>query len=1800
MSSVTNLKPARAQIEDIYPLSSLQEGMLFHTLIAPGSDAYIVQVSIRFEGSLSVPALQRTWADAVARHPALRSVFVWDKARTAIQAVMADANLEWREEDWRAVLEAEAARRLDDYLADDRCRGFILDRAPLLRAALFRLGAQDYRFVLTFHHLLLDGWSVSLLFEEILERYRAARAGVASNLAPVRPYRDYIHWLQQRDATAAEVFWRQRLAGFISPTPIPGLLAVPETRPQVVEHDVVLDAGTTARLRAFARNQGLTLNTLVQGAWALLLARQGGEADVVFGATVAGRPAELAGVERMVGLFINTLPVRVRADGTSRLGPWLAALQADQLDCRQYEYAPLAKIQGWSDLPAGTALFDSLVVFENYPLATTFQQKVAEVSVTEVRDHERTNYPLTLLALPGEELVLRLCHDRVRLSDDAAQRLGRRIVTLLLAFPDNADTPIAALAFLDEQEKAQIARFALSDPTSDALSSRSLAEIFEAQVRRTPQAAALVAGTESLRYDDLNRAANRFARHLLAQGVHPGAIVGLALGSPQQTVLAILAIAKTGAAYLPLDVTLPERRLHWMLKDARPTIVLTMLRHRASLASCAITLCIDDPATAAAIEAQSCDDLGDIERGGHSQVDDLAYVIYTSGSTGEPKGVAVTHRGLDPLMASIGARTDGAGLGRKTVHALSFSFDASMLGLMTSILSGGTLFMGDTEPPDPGKLASLMATHGISCIGATPSILALLPADGLPALDIVQVGGEVLSLKLAAQWAPRGRLFNHFGPTEATISATIAGPLDGETLPTLGRPIGGARIYILDRYLAPVGVGMAGELYIGGAGVARGYVNRPGLTAERFLPDPFATPGARMYRTGDLARWRADGEIDYLGRLDDQVKIRGFRIELGEIEAALRRHPAVREAVVKAHTQPAPGGGERKMLVAYIVGDAGDGELRRYLAEQLPSYMVPQAYARLDALPLTANGKLDRKALPAASLGEARGSLAPRDATEATLVEIWQSVLDLAGIGVEDDFFELGGDSIISLQVVARARQAGLKLSARDLFQHRTIANLARTARPATAAATPIAGPTPLLPIHHLFFEQTRSKPDHFNQVAVLIVAPHTDTRALAHTFAALEKRHEMLRGRWQRSAEDWTHHIAEPAAIPPFETIDVVDSTDASLTTAVAEHGRRLQSTLSLADGPVWRAALFDRGGTLPGRLLIAIHHLAIDGVSWRVLLEELASGYQRIAAGKAPDWPPPSTPVAQWAHRLAAYAHTSEMTAEQAYWLRPRPAWPLPCDPSADTGGDDAPSEVATVTATLDPAVTAILLRQMPAAYSAEINELLLAALGRTIASWTGDDKLLVDLEGHGREDLFRDVDLSRTVGWFTSLYPVHLSLPRGADTAATIAAVRQQMRSIPQRGVGYGVLRYLGAPAVKALLAEAPRPQVLFNYLGQLDAMARLDPLLGWAAEDPGPDTAPSEPHSYELEINAQIRNGALQVEWTFVTGHHKPQTIRALADAFLERLVDIVRASPKAVTPKFPVTGLPVTDFAQATRPLVSVQPMGTRIPMFCVPGAAANASYLFPLGRALGKERPFLSFQCRGLEDDLEPHDSVDRMADDYVEAIRSNYPTGPLLLAGHSLGGLVALEMARRLQAAGRQIAGLIVLDTPIHDNAFPAGGQTSSDWDILQGLGRMMSRFMGIDLNLDWAALATKRPAHQRERVAEAMAAAGLLAPASAAADLARMVSVTRAHGAASAGYRGQPIEIGRIILCRASERSKTGLELFEPPGNDLPAWGWGRFTTRPVRDMTLPGNHVTMLRAPHVDRLAAALSAALDEFSI
>ncbi|HKE58548.1 MAG TPA: amino acid adenylation domain-containing protein [Pyrinomonadaceae bacterium] len=1075
-----NARDLQELVEDIYELSALQQGMLFHSLSAPESAVYFEQLSCTIDGELQVAAFRQAWDSAAKHHPVLRSALYWEGLDKPYQVVYREVELPWTLLDWREVSEDEQRRRLADYLRADRHRDFDLTKPPLMRFALIRLTETSHQFVWSFHHLLLDGWSIAALNQEVLSHYQAIRNNRPVKLETVRPYRDYILWLQQQDSAASERFWRRTLQGFTAQTPLAfdHLLGNLPGHEEDYDHELLrLPAPTTSALQTLARKHQLTFNTTIQAMWALLLSRYSGERDIVWGTTVSGRPATLPGAESMIGLFINTLPLRAQLDPAQSLVDWMKELQQKQLDLRQFEHSSLVEVHGWSDVPRSSPLFESLLVFENYPIDETVNVGDSGLRIRNVHSFEKTNYPLSLLVAPDGELILKLFYDRRRFETATIKRMLAHCRTLLERFVENPEQQLAQISLLNEAQQQQI----LVDWNQTAApypANECIYQLFEQHAQRTPEKTAVVCGTAQLTYRELNQRANQLARHLRELGVKPDGLVGICAERSLEMVVAILGVMKAGGAYVPLDPAYPQDRLAFMLEDAQVGVLLTQQNLLKNLpAHNATVVCLDCDWEVIAQASGA-----DLEP--NATPANLAYVIYTSGSTGRPKGVMVEHHGL----ANLGeAQLLAFGLlpGNRVLQFASLSFDASIFEMVMAWKTGATICLASGDALVSGDaLGQLISEQAITNVVLTPSVLSTVPPAEFPSLKTVTVAGEACPGELVVRWAHGRRFFNLYGPTETTVWATFAECNEDTQRPPIGRPIANAQVYILDDQLQPVSVGVAGELHVGGAGLARGYLNRAELTALRFIPNPFVTgSSSRLYKTGDLVRYASDGNIEFLGRIDQQVKLRGFRIELGEIEAVLAEHDSVQEVVIDAR-EDEPG---QKRLVAYVVGKAGatvsTSELRELLKQKLPQHMIPAAIVVLDKLPLTPNSKLDRKALPAPEmLNEEVGAafVAPASEVETAIAAVWSEVLKLDRVGRHDNFFDLGGHSLLIAKVHGKLVTAtGTKLSFVDLFKYPTVSSLAAY----------ISGDTKVVPASSELATTTAVASERYEPIAIIGMA---------------------------------------------------------------------------------------------------------------------------------------------------------------------------------------------------------------------------------------------------------------------------------------------------------------------------------------------------------------------------------------------------------------------------------------------------------------------------------------------------------------------------------------------------------------------------------------------------------------------------------------------------------------------------------------------------------------------------------------
>ncbi|MGC4060228.1 MAG: amino acid adenylation domain-containing protein [Aquabacterium sp.] len=1522
-----------AQVEDLYPLSPMQSGLLFHSMFESGVNAYVGQHRLDIEG-LDTARFKAAWQAAIARHAVLRTGF-WHQREVPLQWVAKAVALPLVEHDWRGrnggdqANPQELQQDLDQLAQQELAQGFDLLQPPLMRLVLVRTADDRQHFIWTMHHLLLDGWSTAQLMGEVLRHYGGESLPVQGS-----KYRDYIGWLQAQDAQASELYWREQLRFIDEPTRLADALPRPthdvahEATPGHAMHHSTLDEQATRRLGEFARRERVTLNTLVQAAWALLLQRYTGQQAVAFGATVAGRPGDLPGADRLMGLFINTLPMISAPRADQRVGDWLRELQARNVASREHEHTPLFEIQRWAG-QSGQGLFDSILVFENYPIDEVLQQSApGGLRISGVQGQDDTHYPMTVSVMhDGKTVRLHYGYARAHFDAQTVAMAATHVTALLSQLGQDAERRLGEVDLLSDAEQAQLRQWGRNAQRYPV--TQLVHQLIESQAQQRPEATALIFGDQQLSHAQLNQRANQLAHHLIAQGVGPDVKVGIAVERSIEMVVGLLAVLKAGGAYVPLDPDYPSERLAYMMEDSRIKLLLTQ-SHLA-----------DKLPQQNGIAMLALDQLDLSQQPTHNpntpvHPENLAYVIYTSGSTGRPKGVGIAHHALVE-HAQVGIGFFGLTAQDRMLQFATLNFDGCIEQVYPTLCAGAAIVLRGSALWDSETFYRELIDKRISVADLTTAYWFLLAQDfahhgvrDYGALRQVHAGGEAMPPEGLRAWRDAGlgrvKLLNTYGPTEATVTATVldcAPYVTGmQAVPTqmpIGQPLAGREIHVLDARLERVPQGVAGELCIGGDLLARGYGNRPGLSSERFVADPFSEAGGRLYRTGDLVRWRADGQIEYLGRIDHQVKVRGFRIELGEVEAQLLARDGVREAVVVAQSGPS---GTR--LVAYVSGDAGAdldaAKLRQALGQDLPDYMVPSVIMVLAALPLNPNGKVDRKALPEPELGNEAGYVAPQGEVEQALAAVWQEVLGIAQVGRQDNFFELGGDSILSLQIVARSRRAGYKLSPKQLFEHQSIAALAPVAEVLAGADAaqsrqarveqPVQGEALLLPIQADFFERPVPARHHWNQAVLLQSSERLDAKLLEQALQALVRHHDSLRLRYNQAHPDtgtqreqggqtgqdkpgtWHQtYVDMPADAQQSQPLLWVrQARDAD---DVQQLCTQAQRSLDLSAGPLLRALLIEMhdGST---RLLLAIHHLVVDGVSWRILLEDLQTVYGQLAMGQgasqAISLPPKTASVQAWGQRLQAYARSHG--DQLAHWqqLADTPV-SLPCDMPQ---GEASMAQQGQISLKLDKATTRALLKDVPAAYRTQVNDVLLAALGRALCAWSGHDEILVDLEGHGREDLPGEhgevVDLSRTVGWFTSLYPVRLQ--GQGKPQDTLKRTKEALRSVPHKGLGHGVLKHLGTPEQRQALQALPKPQVVFNYLGQFDSSFNEASLWKLAPESASPVMDERCPLEHALSINGQVQGGELEMVLGYSRARYHQGTIESLVNAYKAELQGLI--------------------------------------------------------------------------------------------------------------------------------------------------------------------------------------------------------------------------------------------------------------------------------------------------------------------
>ncbi|WP_095974863.1 non-ribosomal peptide synthetase [Pseudomonas ogarae] len=1512
------------------PLSFAQERQWFLWKMDPDSAAYNIPTALRLRGVLDKMALRRSFEALVARHESLRTLFVEDDGVTC-QVIRAQGQVDFIEQ----CLAGDDEASIQAFIEQQTQAPFDLLNDALLRVALLALGEQEHILVLTLHHIVSDGWSLQVMVDDLMSLYSAFTQGQPAQLPALAvQYADYAVWQRQWMAAGERDrqlgYWTEQLGGEQP------LLELPTDHPRPAQQSmrgarlpIVLDRSLSDALKALARRENVTLFVLLLGSFQALLHRYSGQADIRVGVPIANR--RRLETERLIGFFVNTQVLRAQFHGDLTGAGLLQQLKQTAMAAQMHQDLPFEQLvdalQPQRNL-SHSPLFQAMFNHRN-ETASALEDALPGLAVEPLGWEQRTaQFDLSLETTDSPQgLHAALIYATDLFEPATLERMGQHWLNLLQGMVQDLQQPVAQWALLDDDERRQM----LVDWNATAVSyplERSVQGLIEEQVRRTPDAPALVFGEQRLSYGELNARANRLAHTLIEHGVGPDVLVGIAVERSVEMVLGLLAILKAGGAYVPLDPEYPRDRLAYMFEDSGIGLLLTQqhLLEQLPIPDGLRSLVLDLPGDGM---YAGRDTNPDVEVDGEN----LAYVIYTSGSTGKPKGAGNRHSALVNRLCWM-QQAYGLDATDSVLQKTPFSFDVSVWEFFWPLLTGATLVVAAPGAHrDPMQLIELVTAHRITTLHFVPSMLQVFVQDPHVAectsLKRIVCSGEALPVDAQQQVfakLPNAGLYNLYGPTEAAIDVTHWTCVEeGRDSVPIGQPIANLGTYILDDELTPVPVGVIGELYLAGEGLARGYHRRAALTAERFVTGPFGH-GQRLYRTGDLARYRTDGVIEYAGRMDHQVKIRGLRIELGEIEARLAEHDEVRETVVIAQ--------DGTLLVAYLVPTGAEllsaedavrqalqGRLKAHLSQSLPDYMVPQQWVWLEKMPVSPNGKLERKALPKADIGASpKAYIAPNTAIEQTLAGIWQSVLGREQVGVSDNFFELGGDSIISIQVVSRARQAGIHFSPKDLFVHQTIQGLASVATLGDSGPGidqgPVTGSAVLLPFQQLFFEQDMVEPHHWNQSVLLKGLRPVHAGHLEQALQALVIHHDALRLAFAHENDAWTARhqtLAEQESVwrrsPLLWTAEVADAP------ALERLAEQAQRSLELESGALLRGVLASLADGSQ-RLLLVIHHLVVDGVSWRILLEDLQQAYEQLQAGQAPKLPAKTSATQAWAQRLKTHAGSAAFQAQMAYWQGQLEGArnDLPCDRPQ---GELRRCHEAQVQTRLDKEQTRGLLQQAPTAYRTQVNDLLLTALARVIGRWTADASTLIQLEGHGRETLFDglepDLDLSRSVGWFTSLFPVRLT--PAATLEDSIKAIKEQLRAIPDKGLGFGVLRYLGDEVTRRTLAALPMPQITFNYLGQFDSgfTDDADGLFIPASEPAGTPQSPLAPLDNWLTLNGSVYAGELSIDWTFSTQMFDESTIQALALDYgreLQALIDhCCQAQHQGFTPSdFPLAGL----------------------------------------------------------------------------------------------------------------------------------------------------------------------------------------------------------------------------------------------------------------------------------------------------
>ncbi|MEO6228747.1 MAG: amino acid adenylation domain-containing protein, partial [Ferruginibacter sp.] len=1476
------------------PLSFGQERLWFIDRV-DGSIPYHVPAVLKFKGALNRAAMTHALQQIVARHEVLRTV-IEEKDGRAFQRINNHQN--WQLSVIDGSNYTENPDELRKFIQQLIRVPFDLSKDAMLRADLISLTDNDHVLVVTLHHIASDAWSLAILVKEFMELYNSFEEGRGVQLPPLEmQYADYTLW-QKQDGQKIKLeknleYWKRKLDG-VAPLQLPVDFAKPVNRTtNGGAVDFIIGKDLSDQLTEFTQEQGATLFMVLLATFKVMLHRYSGQQDICVGTSIANRNRRE--VEGLIGFFVNTLALRTEVISDTSFLELLDQVKLTTLAAYEHQDIPFEKIVEVVDTERDTStspLFQVMLVMPNTPDVTQLKLKGVETSA-EAFLHNTSKYDLTFfIAETANGLQVSVEYNTDLFNADTIQKMSAHFEELLSAVVTDTHQKVGLLPMLTQAEQLQLEAFNVSIVAYPK--DKTVVDLFEEQVIKNPAATALVFEGNQLSYKALNERANQLANYLRSRGVKEETLVPIFMERGLDMMVGIMGILKAGAAYVPIDTEFPAERISYMLEDSGSPILLCNAESKEKLTAQIDVEVIEIDGIE--IQLQPTQNIAT-----NLAPSNAAYVIYTSGSTGKPKGVIIEHRNLVDYVVGLNNKV-------QVNHCKSFALVSTIatdLGntvIYASLLSGGALHIFSKDAAtNVEMLHEYFATNKIDCLKIVPSHWkALCMGDELlvPAKLLV-FGGEALRSEVVENIAashPACKVVNHYGPTETTIGKLLhvvdATKTYARTIP-IGKPFSNTQVYILSKDMQECPIGVPGQLYIAGDGVARGYYNNSELTNEKFITDPFATqPGSKMYGTGDMVRWLADGNIEFIGRVDDQVKIRGYRIELGEIERVLLQSPLVSEAVVLAKEDKQG----NKKLVGYIVpgGTYDKDGVLAYMKEKLPDYMIPAMLMELESLPLTANGKIDRKSLPDPELSDAQSSAysAPRTDAETALAEIWQELLDIETVGIHDNFFELGGDSIITIQLVSRARRAGYELQMGDVFTYQTIARLSalldqRSNTSATASGEQflLEGASSLLPIQQWFFDKDPLEPSHFNQTMLLRIDKGITEALLKRAIEQLTAHHDALRFKYYKKDGSWYQVYEHQSEMSRVVVEDLQSASPDQLSGLINDNSDRHQKSLDIEKGELVRVVLMQTPASEDAnRLLFVVHHLAIDGVSWRILLEDLELLLTGFKNGSTTELGNKTSSYRQWYEALVKYGQSNNVLNQKSYWTKVLQNYqPIPVDKT-----HTQPVRIKDIThhtMRLDAAQTRLLTHDVPRVYHTEINDILMAALAKTFTEFAGTDKIIIGMEGHGRESIEAGVDTSRTVGWFTTHYPVLLKVNTGKGEDDLIKNIKEQLRQVPDKGLGFGVLKYINK---EEAYQGKPGWDIIYNYLGQADNVFNTGQWLGMATEAAGADRSPEYVVSEKLVLNGMVQGGELVFHWSYSDKQYEKATIITLADKFRSHL------------------------------------------------------------------------------------------------------------------------------------------------------------------------------------------------------------------------------------------------------------------------------------------------------------------------